>query len=375
MFGSFGSVATHATAAASVSAAQRTWPVLFFSPGLSVPREQYSALCADLASRGFVVVALSVPYESAVSVLAGGRVIGQTIHPDVMGPPPHRALERLIDIRAADSRFVLDQLGRLAQVEPGSPLAGHLDLQHVGIVGHSIGGATAVQVMAGDPRFKVGVNLDGKLFGTEPDARLNRPFLWIQSDESKTSEYTNGRDRFLARQGDGGTLLTIRKSVHMSFTDSPSYLTSLGRRLIGAPIGVGSISLAEMTSMTGDTISAFVGPALGIENAPSLDEVVAGHPDIRSESRVARKTTAPRSSPTAALEVPAPTGAFHVGTRSIALTDRARREPEAPKQPRSLVIQLWYPARPGLGRRRTCRRRSRASSPRAPGCSRLFWRP
>ena len=47
------------------------------------------------------------------------------------------------------------------------------------------------------------------------------------------------------------------------------------------------------------------------------------------------------------LEVPAPTGRFHVGTRSIALIDRARREPEAPKQPRSLVIQLWYPAAAG----------------------------
>src|SRR5205823_432444 len=147
-FASFGSAATHAIAATSVSAARRTWPVLFFEPGLSVPREQYTALCADLASRGYVVVALSVPYESAISVLAGGRVVGQTIHPDVMGPPPHRALERLIGIRVADSRFVLDQLGRLAQLEPGSPLAGHLDLQCVGIVGHSIGGATAVQVMA-----------------------------------------------------------------------------------------------------------------------------------------------------------------------------------------------------------------------------------
>jgi hypothetical protein len=215
----------------------------------------------------------------------------------------------------------------LTQVEPGSPLAGRLDLQHVGIVGHSIGGATAVSVMAGDPRFKVGVNLDGKLFGTEPDARLNRPFLWIQSGGTQTTEYTNGRDRFLTRQGDGGTLLTIRKSVHMSFTDSPSYLTSLGRRLIGAPIGVGPISLAEMTSMTADSISAFVRPALGIKSVRSLDEVVAGHPGIRSETRIARKTTPPRVSPTAALEVPAPTGAFHVGTRSIALTDRARREP------------------------------------------------
>ena len=266
MFGSFGSVATHATAATPVSAARRTWPVLFFSPGLSVPREQYTALSADLASRGFVVVALSVPYESAVSVLAGGRVVGQTIHPDVMGPPPHPALERLIEIRAADSRFVLDQFSRLTQVEPGSPLAGHLDLEHVGIVGHSIGGATAVSVMASDPRFKVGANLDGKLFGTEPDARLHRPFLWIQSGGTQTTEYTRGRDRFLARQGDGGTLLTIRQSAHMSFTDAPSYLTSLGRSLIGGAAGIGPISLADMTSMTGDTISAFVGPTLGIKS-------------------------------------------------------------------------------------------------------------
>jgi predicted dienelactone hydrolase len=309
MFASFGDVATHATAATPVSSAHRTWPVLFFSPGLSIPREQYTALCADLASRGYVVVALSVPYESAVSVLAGRRVVGQTTHPDVTGPPPHRALERLIEIRAADSRFVLDKLIRLAQREPRSPLAGHLDLEHVGIVGHSIGGATAVQVMADDPRFKVGVDLDGKLFGTEPSARLNRPFLWIQSDGARTTEYTKGRDRFLARQRDGGALLTIRKTAHLSFTDDPSYLTSLGRGLIGTTLGVGSTSLASMTSMTGDTIAAFVGPALGIKSGRSLGEVLASRPSIRSESAIGHKAGAPRSSPTVALEVPAPAGA------------------------------------------------------------------
>ena len=290
MFASFGSVKTHAILAAPVSGAQRTWPVLLFSPGLSIPREEYTALCADLASRGYVVVALSVPYESSVTVLQGGKVVGQTTHPDVAGPPPHPALERLIAIRAADASFALDQLGRLAQVEPGSPLAGHLDLHHVGIVGHSLGGATAVQVMAGDPRFKVGVNLDGKLFGKEPDTRLNRPFLWIQSPGSQTEEYTNGRDRFFAGQGDDATLLTIRKSVHLGFTDDPSYLSSLGRSLIGTSIGIGSISLADMTSMTGDAISAFVGPALGVKGGHTLGEVLADHPGIRLEAGAGRET-------------------------------------------------------------------------------------
>lgn len=280
MFGSFGGVATHATVGAPISAAQKTWPVLLFSPGLSLPREMYTALCADLASRGYVVVALSEPYESAVSVLAGGRVVGQTTHPDVMGAPPHPALQRLIDIRTADSSFALDELSRLAQLEPNSPLAGHLDLEHVGIAGHSLGGATAVQVMAGDRRFKVGVNLDGKLFGKEPEARLDRPFLWIQSGDAKTAEYTQGRDRFLHGLRDGGSLLTVRGSTHMSFTDSPSYLTSLGRRLAGGAT-VGSISVAAMTAMTGDTIAAFVGPALGVKGARSLNDVLAAHPGIR----------------------------------------------------------------------------------------------
>src|SRR5205823_4599293 len=78
-----------------------------------------------------------------------------------------------------------------------------------------------------------------------------------------------------------------------------------------------------------------------------LDEVLASHPNIRSESRLGPETITPDSSTTAALEVPAPTGAFHVGTRSIALIDRTRREPGAPEQPRSLVIQLWYPAAAG----------------------------
>jgi predicted dienelactone hydrolase len=344
MFTSFGSIKTHAISGAPVRNTQRTWPVLLFSPGLSIPREQYTALCTDLASRGFVVIALSVPYESSVSVLADGKIVGQTIHPDVMGPPPHPALERLIAIRAGDSRFVLDQLGRLAQLEPSSPLAGHLDLHHVGIVGHSLGGATAVQIMASDPRFKVGVNLDGKLFGREPDARLNRPFLWIQAGVTQTEEYTEGRDRFLARQQSRGTLLTIRKSMHLGFTDDPSYLTSLGRDLLGAPGGMGSISLADMTTMTGDAISAFVAPALGVRSATSLAEVVVSHPSIRSESRVRRETTVRDALSTVALKVPTPTGAFRVGTRSIALTDRARREPQVPNKPRSLVIQLWYPA-------------------------------
>ena len=280
-FSGYGRVRTHATLESPVSSAQPRWPVLLFSTGLGVPREEYTALCTELASRGYVVVALSTPYESAPTVLPGGRVVGQTVHPDVMGPAPHPELERLIDIRVADVGFVLDQLTALARVQPASALAGHLDLRHVGIVGHSLGGATAVQAMGGDRRLKVGVNLDGKLFGAQPEEHLRRPFLWIQSGGRQTDEYTGGRDRLLGGLRGGGALLTFGGSIHMGFSDAPSQWTAAGRGLIGGLVGVGSNSVAHMTSMTADAIVAFAGHALGVRRTGDLAQTLNRHPAIR----------------------------------------------------------------------------------------------
>ena len=214
-------------------------------------------------------------------------MVGQTVHPDVMGPPPHPELQRLIDMRAADARFVLDRLAALATENRRSPLAGHLDLRHVGIAGHSLGGATAVQVMAADPRFRVGVNLDGKLFGTQPDARLRQPLLWVQSDDARTQEYTRGRDRLLAGLRAGGDVVTVRGSAHMSFSDAPSYWTPAGRRLLGNAVGTGAVALADTTRTTADAIAAFTAPALGITSAPTMPYVLARHASLRAERLVA----------------------------------------------------------------------------------------
>src|SRR3954452_14048390 len=68
MYAAFGEIDTHATFASPISSSRRAWPVLVFSPGLGVPREQYTALCTELASRGIVVIALSAPYESGPTV-------------------------------------------------------------------------------------------------------------------------------------------------------------------------------------------------------------------------------------------------------------------------------------------------------------------
>src|SRR5919199_4914439 len=115
-FNDFRHIDTHAIMSPAVSDERATWPVLLFSPGWGSSREDYTGLCADLASRGYVVVALSHPYESAVSVLASGQVVGQSGNASLFSA----RMADMSDIRAADSSFVLDQLLNLARIEPAS---------------------------------------------------------------------------------------------------------------------------------------------------------------------------------------------------------------------------------------------------------------
>jgi dienelactone hydrolase len=284
-FNDFRQVDTHASLSPALSDERATWPVLLFSPGWGSSREDYTGLCADLASRGYVVVALSHPFESAVSLLASGQVIGQSGNASLFGA---NAAD-MSDIRAADSSFVLDQLTELARIEPTSPFGGHLDPQHVGMIGHSLGGATAVQVISTDARFQVGVNIDGTLPDVLANKRLDRPFLWLQGGEKQQERYLQVRDDLMGGLRQGGVVLVVGGSTHASFTDAQSYYTAAGRAILGdgAPAGAAD----DITWRTGDVISAFVSPYLDGPSEPSLDQVLALHPSVTEERYTAAMTT------------------------------------------------------------------------------------
>jgi len=284
----FDGVLTHGFVGAAVSDARPRWPVLIFSPALEVPREMYTALCTQVASRGYVVMALNSTYESAVTTLANGEVVESAFPKS----PSEQQLYELTKTRAADAGFVLDQLERLDAVAPRSPLVGHLDLAHVGMFGHSIGGAATIQALAEDPRLRVGINLNGSLWGSQPKERLTRPLLWIESGERPSREEKAGREALLSGLTAGGTLLAIKHTLHMSFSDEPAYVTSLGRAIWGGRGGMGRTSLEAMTTMTSELIAAFAGPHLGVSGGPTVAQVLAAH----SALEVQREVGVPSSS-------------------------------------------------------------------------------
>jgi hypothetical protein len=149
------------------------FPVLLYSPGTGEDRTWGTTGVQDLASRGYVVVTIDATYDSSEVEFPGGRVVDSVLDTSLAqaqkaGPAALAALAKeIVDVRVADTRFVLDDLTALAR--GGHPsgatlpagLAGRLDLGRVGMFGVSAGGFTAAQAMAEDPRIKAGVDLDG----------------------------------------------------------------------------------------------------------------------------------------------------------------------------------------------------------------------
>ena len=85
-----------------------------------------------------------------------------------------------------DARFaiVIDELEKINKNDPQQIFTSKLDLSHIGIFGHSFGGAAAAQMCRNDSRCKVGIDMDGTLYGKDNEAPFDRPFMFLMTSKS-----------------------------------------------------------------------------------------------------------------------------------------------------------------------------------------------
>ncbi len=197
------------------------FPVLVFSHGLVGLRLQNSSTLQDLASWGYVVVALDHTDAAAVTVLSDGETrfynlerfgITSNVEPDKT-----LVNERVFPVWVADQRFIYDMLERWAANDP--LLAGKLDVTRIGSFGHSFGGATALEVCRIDTRCRAAVNMDGGLYGTIVTEPAVRPLLLMSSAESNQYfEPVEQWTRMIENANAGAYWLELPGSTHFSFT-------------------------------------------------------------------------------------------------------------------------------------------------------------
>jgi predicted dienelactone hydrolase len=222
-------VRTHSIRDAELLPKRPVYPVVLMRGGHSALVTDYSTFAENLASHGYFVVAFDAPYRTFVTVGPDGKVVARSPQNNaevLSGADQKRAAEKLIGAWSADMSFALDQLAQLNANDPSGRFRGRIDLEHVGVFGHSLGGAEALQFCHDDARCKAVLDLDGAPIGKVISEGVTQPCMFVLGDHSHDPEAESTQvmadihsiyDRL---PSDRRHLLFIRGANHFNFSDA-----------------------------------------------------------------------------------------------------------------------------------------------------------
>ena len=142
----------HSTRQAAFSSGK--FPLIVLSPGMGGIPTQYTTIAEDLASFGYLVAGVTPTAFARLDLRRRERE------------------QPMVNRWVQDFRSTLNKLAR------EESLQSRIQWDRIGVLGHSFGGAAALQALKAEPRFNRGVNLDGAPQGALVSG-LDRPALII----------------------------------------------------------------------------------------------------------------------------------------------------------------------------------------------------
>ncbi len=254
-----------------------SYPLVIFSHGAFGYYQSNFSTYAELVSNGYVVVALDHPHHSFFTKDTVGKLItvDQKFIEDVVGVNEEASNEFIysvskdwLKLRVDDENFVLDTIKAAKEsrslndawhTEEEAQLLdvlSHTDTGKIGLMGHSLGGASAVAL--GRERKDIGavIDIDGTMLGEITDVRGGKctyntepypvPALALFSETNYNeieSDSEGGYLRindYMTANAKDGKLVRFEKLKHMDFTDLP-----LISPFLGSMMGSGDIDHAE----------------------------------------------------------------------------------------------------------------------------------
>ncbi|XP_029426957.1 platelet-activating factor acetylhydrolase 2, cytoplasmic isoform X1 [Rhinatrema bivittatum] len=264
------------------------YPLIIFSHGLGAFRTLYSSVCMEMASRGFLVVAVEHRDRSASATYfykadsLGGDCPKAPLEEEWLAFQKVQAGQKEFHLRKSQvhqrANECVRALSLMRDVNSGkavtnilqtgfelSELKNSVDLDKVAVMGHSFGGATALLTLIKDDLFKCAVALDAWMFPVRDDlyCKMRKPVLFINTESFQTVTSVTKMKRLSARNNQT-KIITILGSVHQSQTDFTF--------LVGA--------ILSKVFETRGTIDPYVG--LEITNRASL-AFLQKHLDLKEE--------------------------------------------------------------------------------------------
>ncbi|XP_026197463.1 platelet-activating factor acetylhydrolase isoform X2 [Anabas testudineus] len=286
-------------------------PVVIFSHGLGAFRTLYSAICAELASQGFIVASVEHRDQSAsatyyfhekteseqarksapkTSASAQDNLVKEWMYYRTLqrGESEFPLRNTQVKQRADECILALD---KLTQINSGRPvqnvlqtqfdwttLENSMDLCRIAVMGHSFGGATAIEALCKEVKFKCGVALDAWMFPLDDEVfpRVKQPIFFINSEKFQWAGNII-RMRKLDSAVIQRKMITIRGTVHQSFPD----FTFLTGNWIGKLMKLkGEIDPEVAIDLSNKATLAFLQRHLGLEkNFNQWNRLIDGEDD------------------------------------------------------------------------------------------------
>lgn len=221
-------VHTHSIRDAELLPKRPVYPVVLMRGGHSALVADYSTFAEDLASHGYFVVGFDVPYRTSVTVEPDGKAIlrsQQNNAEDLSGAAQQAVGEKLVSAWSADMSFALDQLTQLNANDPSGRFRGRMDLNRVGVFGHSLGGAEALQFCNDDARCKAVADIDGAPIGSVISSGVAQPCMFLLGDHSrepageKTQVMGDIHSIYDRLPSDRRRWIEVRGANHFNFSD------------------------------------------------------------------------------------------------------------------------------------------------------------
>lgn len=273
-----------------------TFPVVFFSHGAFGYYQSNMSTYMELASHGYVVVSMEHPYHSFFTSDTSGKtvIVSPEFIQEIQNANSEEASnqeifelsQKWIQIRSLDANFVVDAVrfaaGEAAEKKPLpenwsveekdkeilSGVLADMDLEKIGFMGHSLGGATAVSLGRTRDDIDAVVDLDGtmlsEVLGVDGDQDIINqktypvPLLSFDNqghydDRVRCAQegipYANN---VVLENAEEGFSTYIAQSGHMNFTDLPMFSPALGSML-----GVGEVDAQNCITKVNEIVLRF----------------------------------------------------------------------------------------------------------------------
>ncbi len=182
----FDGIQSYAKQDAPIAQERDPFPVLLFLPGIGT-LPLYDSLLEELASHGYIVAEIEPPFDVELVVFPHNRVVelDPTLKKAMASTDRPTIYAYRAEAHAHWLRYLTVTLEKLSALnnDKNSLFYHKIDLNRVGVIGHSHGGGVATDFCAHNHICKAGINMDGWTKTANKIEPFSKPFLFLMSEK------------------------------------------------------------------------------------------------------------------------------------------------------------------------------------------------